>query len=114
MAPQLLLHVTTCQHSCCPPATAQVLGRSEFKQLLKWRLTVRKALKEVLGGEEGKGADKGKAKGKGKAEGEGEEEAADPEEKLLQEMAAVKEGMEKRWGPAGATAGAGWHRLSWC
>lgn len=99
IAAQLLLHVTMCQHPCCPPPRpAQVLGRSEFKQLLKWRLTVRKALKEVLGGEEGKGADKGKAKDKGKAEGEGEEEAADPEEKLLQEMAAVKEGMEKRWG----------------
>ncbi len=83
-----------------------MLGRSEFKQLLKWRLAVRKALKGVLGGEEAKGADKGKAKGKEEQAGKEQagEEATEPEDQLLQEMASVKEGMEKRWGAAGGWA----------
>lgn len=69
----------------------QVLGRSEFKQLLRWRLLVKKdlqrqqaaakeAAKEEGGGEEG---------AEGGSGSEGEEE--DPEEKLLREMGEVKD-----------------------
>lgn len=44
----------------CP---AQVLGRSEFKQLLRWRLTLRKELKGDLAvAEEAAGKAKGKDK----------------------------------------------------
>ena len=145
-----------------------MLGRSEFKLLLKWRMGLRKELKAVLGelrqpafdahalgseqrgyccgscgplcgqqqstagrlsaaaaapaaplppagSEDGKGKGEGKGKGgEGKGvEGQQEGEAADPEEKLLAEMAAVKDGMEKRWGAGGAAGGWCWGCWFW-
>ena len=61
---------------------AKVLGRSEFKQLLRWRLAVKKAMAADLAGvgeggegEEGaaakKGASAAAAKGEGEAGGDG-------------------------------------------
>jgi aromatic ring-cleaving dioxygenase len=48
----IVLHVllVTCHLYC---AVLQVLGRSEFKQLLRWRLTLRRDLKQLLGGSTG-------------------------------------------------------------
>eukprot|EP00878_Enallax_costatus_P015432 GHUV01016165.1.p1 GENE.GHUV01016165.1~~GHUV01016165.1.p1 ORF type:complete len:408 (+),score=85.30 GHUV01016165.1:277-1500(+) len=81
----------------------QVLGRSEFKQLLRWRLTLRKALSPLLGGlsesvKQGqhKKSEKGSAAGAEKSEGDGSESEGDPEQKLLDEMSAIKEHAEKR------------------
>lgn len=80
----------------------QVLGRSEFKQLLRWRLTLRKDLKQLLGAAaEGEAAKKGSHKKQQAADGgeAGDDESAeegDAETKLLAEMAAVKESAEKR------------------
>ncbi|KAI8471074.1 MAG: adoMet-dependent rRNA methyltransferase spb1 [Monoraphidium minutum] len=81
----------------------QVLGRSEFKHLLRWRLTLRKDLKPLI---EGADADAGAAGGAvgaaGAAAGEGgegsggEEGEKDPEAALLAEMSAVKESMDAR------------------
>jgi AdoMet-dependent rRNA methyltransferase SPB1 len=77
----------------------QVLGRSEFKQLLRWRLAVKKEADKVLkerrkaaGGEEGEdeGAD-ADAGGEG-----GDEEEKSQEDRLMEEMEAVKAKMEKR------------------
>jgi AdoMet-dependent rRNA methyltransferase SPB1 len=89
--------------------TTQVLGRSEFKQLLRWRLALRRDLKALLGGAAGGGdADRGGSKGGHKKQqqqqqqqqqgdgGEQLEEEEDAETKLLAEMAAVKEAAEKR------------------
>jgi AdoMet-dependent rRNA methyltransferase SPB1 len=82
-------------------ALHQVLGRSEFKQLLRWRLTLRKSLKEDLCTEEesAKGAHR-KAKAadgeqQQKAGGDQAEGAADPEEALLADMAALKDKMAR-------------------
>ncbi|GLC72047.1 hypothetical protein PLESTF_001198400 [Pleodorina starrii] len=82
----------------------QVLGRSEFKQLLRWRLALRKALKDELGAEEeeakpghkkAKGADgKQQQQPAGGAEG-GSEGPVDPEEALLADMAALKDKMAR-------------------
>jgi AdoMet-dependent rRNA methyltransferase SPB1 len=66
----------------------QVLGRSEFKQLLKWRLALRKQLKPLLEAAS-------EAAQSGSESGSESEEALDPEEKLLEEMAEVKERLEK-------------------
>lgn len=81
----------------------QVLGRSEFKQLLRWRLGLRRELKAQLGlsSDEAKaGGHKKRAKeGEGAAaaaDGEAEGEGADPEAKLLGEMAAIREAAEQR------------------
>ncbi|GFR43871.1 hypothetical protein Agub_g5000 [Astrephomene gubernaculifera] len=78
----------------------QVLGRSDFKQLLRWRLTVRKALKADLSTEEdaAKGSHKKGAKaadGKAQAGADGAAAAADPEEALLADMAALKDKMAR-------------------
>ena len=78
--------VPWCASVCCMACDAavwhvvhcvQVLGRNEFKALLKWRLAVRKTLKGQLGGAEAEAEAEGKAKSKEKgkgeeAEGEGE------------------------------------------
>ncbi|PNW75509.1 hypothetical protein CHLRE_12g529500v5 [Chlamydomonas reinhardtii] len=79
----------------------QVLGRSEFKQLLRWRLALRKDLKADLATEEeaAKGGHK-KAKGadaKAGKDGEAgkEGEAVDPEEALMADMAALKDKMAR-------------------
>ncbi len=82
----------------------QVLGRSEFKQLLRWRLGLRRDLKSLLGG--GAAADEDGKKGSHKKqqqqqEGEGDEEGEggeqeDAEQKLLAEMEAIKDAAEKR------------------
>ncbi|KAG1672818.1 hypothetical protein FOA52_004622 [Chlamydomonas sp. UWO 241] len=88
----------------------QVLGRSEFKQLLRWRLVLRKALTAdgllQVEDEKKKGAhakDKTKgdrpaaaAAGQGEDAGEGEGEEKDPEAELLKEMEEVKARMEAR------------------
>ncbi|KAG2453439.1 hypothetical protein HYH02_001662 [Chlamydomonas schloesseri] len=80
----------------------QVLGRSEFKQLLRWRLALRKDLKADLATEEEaakgghkkvKGAD-AKAGKAGEAGAEGGE-PVDPEEALLADMAALKDKMAR-------------------
>ncbi|KAL4457861.1 hypothetical protein ABPG75_012726 [Micractinium tetrahymenae] len=71
----------------------QVLGRSEFKQLLRWRLLVKKDLQRQASAKaKAAAAEAGEAEG-GSA---GEQEEEDPEEKLLREMAEVKESMDKR------------------
>ena len=83
----------------------QVLGRNEFKQLLKWRLQLLKEMKGLLekGGKlkggEGGGDDGSSSEGEGGSEEgseEGDNEELGPEEKLLQEMADVKAGVEHR------------------
>lgn len=80
----------------------QVLGRSEFKQLLRWRMTLRKALKQLLGG--GGDGDESSKQGQHKKKKSGNDDGdksesdddADPEQKLLDEMASIKEQAEKR------------------
>ncbi|QDZ22843.1 ribosomal RNA methyltransferase E [Chloropicon primus] len=67
-----------------------VLGRSDFKHLLKWRTNVRKALEK-----EGLLQKKQDLEGKG-AEGAEEEEEMDEETKLLNEMREVRKKMESR------------------
>ncbi|KAF5826069.1 hypothetical protein DUNSADRAFT_4964, partial [Dunaliella salina] len=78
----------------------QVLGRSEFKALLKWRATLLKDLaKELRQATTGKEEDEAEeaAKGKGKKQkGEEEQDATDPEEAMLREMAEVKAAVEQR------------------
>jgi len=59
-----------------------VLGRSEFKQLLRWRLLVKKDLQRQA---------KAAAAAAAEEEGGEEKEEEDPEEKLLREMAEMKE-----------------------
>ncbi|KXZ53085.1 hypothetical protein GPECTOR_8g77 [Gonium pectorale] len=79
-----------------------VLGRSEFKQLLRWRLALRKALKEDLATEEeaAKAAHR-KAKGAaadgkdGAAAGADGAAPADPEEALMADMVALKDKMAR-------------------
>lgn len=67
-----------------------MLGRSEFKQLLRWRLLVKKDLQRAAAARaKAAAAEKGEGEGEGGSGGEEEEE--DPEEKLLREMAEVKE-----------------------
>ncbi|PNH12762.1 AdoMet-dependent rRNA methyltransferase spb1 [Tetrabaena socialis] len=76
----------------------QVLGRSEFKLLLRWRLALRKSLKADLAAADEDGSAKpGHKKAKGAA-GEGAakagaeaDPAADPEELLLADMKALKD-----------------------
>ncbi len=77
----------------------QVLGRSEFKQLLRWRLLVKKdvqrqaaaakaaakAVEAAADGEAGSGEESGSGSDKEVDEDE------DPEEKLLREMGEVKD-----------------------
>ncbi|KAL6765538.1 FtsJ-like methyltransferase-domain-containing protein [Haematococcus lacustris] len=84
----------------------QVLGRTEFKSLLRWRLAVRKELKSSFGLSGGKDALLGKAGKNVKAvkatagqkdeDTEAGAEEADPEAALLAEMAAVRDAMEAR------------------
>lgn len=69
----------------------QVLGRSEFKQLLKWRLDIKKTLKQQLEGEK-------KSQKQAGADATNSGEELDPEEKLLQEMSGIKEAMDHRQG----------------
>ena len=81
-----------------------MLGRSEFKQLLRWRLGLRRDLKSLLGG--GAAAEEDAKKGSHKKQqqqqqdGEGDEEEGgeqeDAETKLLAEMEAIKDAAEKR------------------
>ncbi|MEW5311502.1 MAG: hypothetical protein WDW38_003212 [Sanguina aurantia] len=72
----------------------QVLGRSEFKLLLKWRLQLKKELKsELEGGEREDGKDKG---AKAAAAAAAALAAMDPEEALLAEMAGIQEGIQAR------------------
>ena len=79
----------------------QVLGRSEFKQLLKWRLAVKRDLAKEMarlaagaaGAEdEEEGGEEGKEGGEG-SEGEEEEDA---EERLLREMGEMRDRMDRR------------------
>jgi AdoMet-dependent rRNA methyltransferase SPB1 len=103
----LVTSLGTNQPTRVQPPTHQVLGRSEFKHLLRWRLTLRKDLKPLIEAVEGPGAAgadggdkaaKGGKGGKGDDDDDGsDEEERDPEAKLMEEMAAVKETMEQRW-----------------
>lgn len=67
-----------------------MLGRSEFKQLLRWRLLIKKDLQRATAAaakaakEAGEGGEEGE-------EGQDSEEEEDPEEKLLREMSEVKD-----------------------
>lgn len=67
----------------------QVLGRSEFKQLLKWRLVVRKDLGQDA-------AAKKKAAAGGDDDEEEENKPEDPEERLLREMSEIHERLERK------------------
>ena len=71
------------------PPPLQVLGRSEFKQLLRWRLLVKKDLQRAAAAAAKAAAAEGGEGGEGE-EGE-EKEEEDPEEKLLREMGEIKE-----------------------
>ncbi|KAG2498835.1 hypothetical protein HYH03_003028 [Edaphochlamys debaryana] len=86
----------------------QVLGRSEFKQLLRWRLALRRSLKADLAAEEEaekaahrkakKAAADAATAGGAKAGAEaGEEggEGKDPEEALMEDMKALKDKMAR-------------------
>ena len=66
-----------------------MLGRSEFKQLLRWRLLIKKDLQRAAAA----AAKAAKEAGEGGEEGEEQdsEEEEDPEEKLLREMGEVKD-----------------------
>ncbi|KFM27898.1 AdoMet-dependent rRNA methyltransferase spb1 [Auxenochlorella protothecoides] len=69
----------------------QVLGRSEFKQLLKWRLTLKRDLAKrapaaAEAGASVKGAEDGKT---------AEDEEEDAETRLLREMGEIKDRMER-------------------
>eukprot|EP00887_Chlorella_sp_A99_P001387 scaffold8.g1387.t1 len=86
----------------------QVLGRSEFKQLLRWRLLVKKDLaKQAAAAAKAAKAARAAGPGSGGSSEEEEEEEEegregeareqeDPEERLLAEMAAIKERLEHR------------------
>lgn len=66
----------------------QVLGRSEFKQLLKWRLVVKKDIEKIL-----------KARNplpEVPSSGDEKEEEENEEDGLMQEMESIKDRMEKR------------------
>lgn len=72
----------------------QVLGRSEFKQLLKWRLTVRRDMDKQLGATKAKeAAAKG---GKTKGDDSDDDQPEDPEERLLREMSEIRDRLERR------------------
>jgi AdoMet-dependent rRNA methyltransferase SPB1 len=92
-------------------ADLQVLGRTEFKALLRWRAAVSKALSAELSaaGMEGEVSLLGKRKaaagaaatgkaadGDDEGEGEGEGEERDPEAALLKEMEAARDAAERR------------------
>lgn len=77
-------------------ADLQVLGRSEFKQLLRWRLAIKKEVDRVM-------KERRKAQGEGPDAHEGEEDEDDEEEqkksqedRLMEEMESVKTRMEKK------------------
>lgn len=67
----------------------QVLGRSEFKQLLKWRLTVKKDVDKVL---KMRNPTPEEVPSSGDEKGETEDE----EDGLMREMESIKDRMEKR------------------
>ena len=73
----------------------QVLGRSEFKQLLRWRLAVKKEAEKVM-----KERRKAAGAGEGEADDVGEEDGnmdeKSQEDRLMEEMEAVKAKMEKK------------------
>lgn len=66
----------------------QVLGRSEFKQLLKWRLLVKKDIEKLL-------KERNPAPEAPSSENE-KDEPENSEDGLLQEMESIKDRMEKR------------------
>ena len=76
-------------------ADLQVLGRSEFKQLLRWRLAIKKEVDRVM-------KERRKAQGEGDAadgavDADGEEdEKKSQEDRLMEEMESVKMRMEKK------------------
>ncbi len=77
-------------------ADLQVLGRSEFKQLLRWRLTIKKEVDRVM-------KERRNARGEGEDAVEGGEDADEEEnqeksqeDRLLEEMESVKTRMEKK------------------
>lgn len=72
-------------------ADLQVLGRREFKQLLKWRMGIRKELER-----ERKEAGKRAAEGKGKGAAVEQEEEEDKEDKLLAEMKAIQDRLDQK------------------
>lgn len=67
----------------------QVLGRSEFKQLLKWRLTVKKDVDKVL-------KVRNPTPEEGTSSGDEKGETEDEEDGLMREMESIKDRMEKR------------------
>ena len=76
-------------HPLLPSPPRQVLGRSEFKQLLRWRLLVKKDLQRAAAAAAKAAAEAGGGEG-GEGGGSGEE-AEDPEERLLREMGEIKD-----------------------
>jgi len=81
----------------------QVLGRTEFKQILKWRMSVKKELEKSLGKTSAvtaavaAGGHKKERKEKGEdVDEDDDKEEEDPEEKLLREMSEIKDRLEHR------------------
>lgn len=84
----------------------QVLGRTEFKQILKWRMTVKKELEKSLGktstaaaavgGHKKERKEKVKDGDDDEEEEEEDKEVEDPEERMLREMSEIKDRLEHR------------------
>eukprot|EP00199_Chlamydomonas_sp_CCMP681_P002374 CAMPEP_0119115290 /NCGR_PEP_ID=MMETSP1180-20130426/50471_1 /TAXON_ID=3052 ORGANISM="Chlamydomonas cf sp, Strain CCMP681" /NCGR_SAMPLE_ID=MMETSP1180 /ASSEMBLY_ACC=CAM_ASM_000741 /LENGTH=428 /DNA_ID=CAMNT_0007104197 /DNA_START=116 /DNA_END=1398 /DNA_ORIENTATION=- len=104
LAEQVRRHPASTPEICALLKDLQVLGRTEFKALLRWRLTVRKEMGDALPGDktgEGKEGSHKKRKPEdssakdagGKGEGA---EPVNPEEELLVEMAELRDAVAKR------------------
>lgn len=77
------------QHLC---SDLQVLGRSEFKQILKWRLTVKKGLENLL---KEKGQQDSSSEEEEK-ETKSEQEDENSEDELMNEMEDIKKKLERK------------------
>mmetsp|Transcript_24312 Transcript_24312/g.67595 ORF Transcript_24312/g.67595 Transcript_24312/m.67595 type:complete len:859 (-) Transcript_24312:91-2667(-) len=87
-------HAATGQEVQALVEDLQVLGRKEYKQLLRWRLTVRKDLLAEIGKRKGPEEENDEDEG-GMEKGDAEGEAADPEQSILAEMEAIKERIDR-------------------
>eukprot|EP00889_Picochlorum_renovo_P008697 jgi/Picre1/35727/NNA_003187.t1 len=88
----VLQHAVTTQEIKTLCSDLQVLGRSEFKQLLKWRLTVKKDVDKLL--KERQSDDEEEDREEEEEEQEHDDENV--EDGLMQEMESIKERMERK------------------